>query len=603
MKQLLFSGKSSMKINFKGNNMFSLQSTLANNPIPSLQESCEKFLEWTKPLLNQQEFLNTAGIVAKFISPGGEGEKLQHALIGQAEQKKNKSWDCTTWLDLYLAGRYPLPINSNVFYYLKSKLNINHYSQSQIAAALVSSVLQFNLLIESESLTIDRQKGQALCMEQYKNLFSATRMPRKVKDELVISSTKKHIVVLFKGHLFKLKVLDDNGNIHLFSEIEDALQRILHFTVAGQNIGSLTTLPRDEWAESQIILQKLNKKNSEQLKIIEQALFTLSLDENSPELLLDTSKMLLHGDGKDRYFDKSLQFIVFKNGKTGVNFEHTGMDGSVMLKLIGHIYDTIDKYPEDKKQKAIIEPEPLIFELDKRLKTSLVNAKKSFSIAIAATQTRIINFSHFGKSSIKKFALSPDAFVQIALQLAEYKLYGRTTSAYEAIMTRGFLQGRIDVLYTVSMESKAFIENIDNASCDRSTKRALLKKATEKHISRASECRQGMGVHTHFLALINRFENEAKHIGINRLPEIFTDKGYKTLTHNIICTSTTSEYGVELAGYGPVVEDGYGIRYFNRVDSICFNITSRTKNSANLDLMIKYINQALIEMGELMTGS
>ena len=167
-------------------------------------------------------------------------------------------------------------------------------------------------------------------------------------------------------------------------------------------------------------------------------------------------------------------------------------------------------------------------------------------------------------------------------------------------MTRGFVHGRIDVLYAVSAQSLAFIKSLYDSNCDQQTKIELLRKASEEHIRRAHGCRLGNGIHTHLLGLINRFEKEGDALGIAALPEIFTDKGYQNLLNTVVCSSTTSEYGVELAGYGPVVEKGYGIRYFTRADSIGFNITSRTDNKDNLDLMVKYIGESFREMGVLM---
>ena len=101
------------------------------------------------------------------------------------------------------------------------------------------------------------------------------------------------------------------------------------------------------------------------------------------------------------------------------------------------------------------------------------------------------------------------------------------------------------------------------------------------------------------MGLISQFENQGEKLNIHKLPEIFTDKAYKTLVHSVVCTSTTSDYGIELAGYGPVVDDGYGIRYFKRADSICFNITARKDNQDNLEKIIKYIEESLIEISRL----
>lgn len=34
-----------------------------------------------------------------------------------------------------------------------------------------------------------------------------------------------------------------------------------------------------------------------------------------------------HGDGRNRHFDKSVQIVVFRNGKAGLVGEHSMMDG------------------------------------------------------------------------------------------------------------------------------------------------------------------------------------------------------------------------------------------------------------------------------------
>ncbi|MEH6452069.1 MAG: choline/carnitine O-acyltransferase, partial [Psychromonas sp.] len=327
----------------------------------------------------------------------------------------------------------------------------------------------------------------------------------------------------------------------------------------------------------------------------------------SPEEISDVSKHFFHGDGKDRLFDKSLQFIVCKNGKIGANYEHTCVDGSAMLRLIGHIYDTIDEVTFGQNSTSVnnqqtlrATTEKIEFDLDEALQQTLDGCKGAFIKHMANSQTRVLDFTRFGKNKIKKFAVSPDAFVQLALQLAEYKLYGKCYSAYEAVMTRTFIHGRMDVLYTVSAESMNFIDNMGDLSCSIQTKKDSLIKATQKHIERANECRSGNGVYSHFLALKYRYKVAGTELGIHTLPQIFTDKGYQNLTNSIVCTSTTSDYGVNLAGYGPIVEDGYGIRYFTCNDSIRFNMTSRTAMKEKLDKMQTYIEQSLLEMAELM---
>lgn len=588
-------------------NTFSSQKELPLMPVPDLKITCRKLIEWAEPLLTEEESIRTREVIEQFLQSGGEGEKLQNELIEWSHQHAQSNWSAPVWRNLYLESRDSLVINSNVFYYLKSKLDEKASSQANIAAALIVSVYNFIALVDNEELTVDMQKELPLCMNQYNNLFSSIRIAQPGTDEFKVSSSRKHIVVMHNMRMYKIDILDTAGSIRCPAAIEFDLECILSIPGEGQNLGLLTTMQRDDWAESRADLLQVSANNKNAMTVVEEAAFVLCLDESDPEEITQVSKQLLHGEGRDRFFDKSLQFIVFKNGKTGVNFEHTGVDGSVMLRLIAHIYDTIDKVSFDKRtvsaqtmQAVSPSVEEIEFDLDDALKQTICTAADSFSQHTANTQTRVLNFTQFGKNQIKQFGVSPDAFVQMALQLAEYKLYGKCYSAYEAVMTRMFLDGRIDVLYTVSPESTLFIHNILDADCSRQTKIDSLINAARKHIERANECRLGHGVYSHFLALKYRYKEAGRNIGITALPEIFTDKGYQTLNHSVVCTSTTSDYGVELAGYGPIVDDGYGIRYFKRNDSICFNMTSRTAMQDKLEQMQLYIEQSLLEMAELM---
>jgi len=47
-------------------------------------------------------------------------------------------------------------------------------------------------------------------------------------------------------------------------------------------------------------------------------------------------------------------------------------------------------------------------------------------------------FAGYGKDWIKSAKCSPDAFIQMALQLAYYKLYGHLVATYESASTRRY---------------------------------------------------------------------------------------------------------------------------------------------------------------------
>lgn len=57
---------------------------------------------------------------------------------------------------------------------------------------------------------------------------------------------------------------------------------------------------------------------------------------------------------------------------------------------------------------------------------------------------RIYVHDHYGKGFMKKCSVSPDAYIQMALQLAYYRDAGRFSLTYEASMTRLFREGRTE---------------------------------------------------------------------------------------------------------------------------------------------------------------
>ena len=96
-----------------------------------------------------------------------------------------------------------------------------------------------------------------------------------------------------------------------------------------EHLAALTAWNRSKWAEvrNSNFARGVNRIS---LNTVESAAFVLSLDDvpyefdlNHPELLDQFGKQLLHGNGYNRWFDKSFTVCVGSNGRVGFNAEHT----------------------------------------------------------------------------------------------------------------------------------------------------------------------------------------------------------------------------------------------------------------------------------------
>jgi carnitine O-acetyltransferase len=78
-------------------------------------------------------------------------------------------------------------------------------------------------------------------------------------------------------------------------------------------------------------LIKVDPKNHANLDKIERALFAVCLEPfSTPEDINASHRIFFHGvNGRNRWFDKALQFIVMNNGRAGCCGEHSPSDAII----------------------------------------------------------------------------------------------------------------------------------------------------------------------------------------------------------------------------------------------------------------------------------
>lgn len=95
--------------------MWKYESNLPRLPVPHLQDTARKYLEYVAPLVSTQQLEHTAKLVDEFIN--GEAKALQEDLQ-RLDKESPTSWLEGFWDTMYLTIRDPLPINVNPYFIL-----------------------------------------------------------------------------------------------------------------------------------------------------------------------------------------------------------------------------------------------------------------------------------------------------------------------------------------------------------------------------------------------------------------------------------------------------------------------------------------------------
>ena len=182
-------------------------------------------------------------------------------------------------------------------------------------------------------------------------------------------------------------------------------------------------MQRSDWARTRQSLIEGSQKNATNLSIIEKALFTVHLDDLAPDDLQTACDHLLHGDGGNRWYDKSLQFIVFKDGYAGVNVEHSGLDRARIVDFLDYVLGidpaSIDQYSGATTQGTPVTRE-LAFDLPPVFQKKIARAAAGFNKRKEQLISASLEFADYHAELHSQRQISPDAFVQCALQLAYY---------------------------------------------------------------------------------------------------------------------------------------------------------------------------------------
>ncbi|XP_049790510.1 choline O-acetyltransferase [Schistocerca nitens] len=485
---------------------------------------------------------------------------------------------------MYLGNPLPLPVNSNPGMVFPPRSFRSAHDQAQFAARFLRCLLDHKDVLDCKALPVERatsrEKGQPLCMAQFYRLLGHCRTPGAPR-------------------FYAVPVREEPSGARL-SERELCAQ-LMHVLREAPSLppapplGLLTAQRRDVWAaHRQLLLQ--DEQNRASLEQLESSLVLVCLDEplpasfnsrtlreSRPEVArghqvagrdeTNMAHQMLHGggsalNGANRWFDKTVQVVVSSDGVCGLCYEHSPAEGVAVVQLMEQALagcadlPPAPSEPPEALQRAAHQLDGLMEDLD----------------------FYVYRYAGYGKEFIKSSKVSPDAYIQLALQLAYFKLNRRLVATYESASTRRFRLGRVDCIRSATPEALQWVtamcqdeddgtqpsgKRVTFSLYDEKKKLELFDAAIKKQTEIMVDNILGQGIDIHLLGL----REMAKELG-EPLPEIFSDESYKIANHFSLSTSQVATATDSFMGYGPVVPDGYGASYNPRSDTITFCLSA-----------------------------
>ncbi|KAJ8033042.1 Carnitine O-acetyltransferase [Holothuria leucospilota] len=512
-------------------------------PVPNLQQTLQKYLRQYQPHVTKEEFERVSKVVKKFAKPGGIGEQLQGRLLLRKEQTDN--WLSDWWQEYYLKMREPNVLTTAPAF-LSHPQDISGVDQQlDYASILLAGVVSISSSLARHEFPPVKVMGVPMSMDQYFKSLCSCRIPGVPMDTCCCYpvdtvNAPRHVIIVRNNHFFKFDVLDIHKTPLLSAAmIHKQLQRIVEASrVPGPAVGLLTSERRDTWAGVYAKMMQ-NEVNAHSLHDIQSSLGVVCLDEttkftNEEEGTQYGARLVLCGGGSqqnsgNRWFDKTFQLFIGTNGEAGLYGDHSLVDGvlgHVFLQKVAEFINELGDWKAESVSSDLPHPEKLEFILDSEILDAIDVAGIHLDRLLDRYQIGLKSFTSFGKKQLKNLNLRPDGFIQIAIQMTFWRMFGYLPSVFEASSLQAFKLGRMEHIRTVTNESAEFIKAFHDKSYKPADKLTILHQALEVHRKMNMEAKSGQGMERHLFGL----QRIAEENDIDA-SEFFEDPSWKRSNH------------------------------------------------------------------------
>eukprot|EP00760_Papus_ankaliazontas_P030570 PhM_4_TR4905/c0_g1_i1/m.40703/K00624/E2.3.1.7; carnitine O-acetyltransferase len=601
------------------------QSRVPRFRVPSLEDTLAHLERYCKPILPSELERDAFTVHLGHFRTSPLGKRLQADLTEWSRRHVN--WLEPLWYDSYLECRSPTPVNINYAFILRASpagaspqpghLPSAKEPQSQQPqqqphqqvnvlweiARVVAGTWAFKKALPNMSPDIER--GHPLCMEQYQRLFGTCRIPKLKRDTLRLSPDTTHIIVLRNGHIYTVDLASATPTMEFTLRLSRTLEAILTHADSngpGLGLGALTGVHRDTWATA---FSKIS--GTVAIDVITSAQFAVALDGDRhgvattqaelEELFASRCLAGLHGHGTpDRWYDTCMTLIGdVATGDTAMNMEHSWGDGHTVSRLCTFLSKYLPKTPPscsgiegfEFEEVMLAEPSQAVVSRD------VANAKEALRGLSNSCHVKVVHFTDFGMGHIRNLKVSPDAFFQVAFQVAQYRTWGTLRSTYESVMIKNVRHGRTEAMRPVTPEMLAFVQDLHGS------KRRVVpnfKAALSAHARRLDECKSGRGVQRHLLGLEQMNKRLIASGELTELHPLFSSEAVQALLTDTLSTSSVASPGIDAFVFGPVTPKGLGIGYTRTTWSMTVTVSAFDEQVEGLDAFVTILPRVFHEL-------
>ncbi|RDD36519.1 Choline O-acetyltransferase [Trichoplax sp. H2] len=458
---------------------FCFEDHLPRFPVPDFKDTLKRYLASARIIVSDKQYKKTEALVKEFGKQGGIGEQLHEAIVERAKTTDN--WLTDWWTKyVYLKPRESIVLNISVATIAGYEPVQSEDDYITLAAKAAVATATYYWQIYHQTLPVNKSGGAPLAMFQSMNLFGSSRIPKHSIDEFtprnLDDEPSSDLIISHNNQFFTVKAIKDDKVIS-FTEMKIQIQRVIQMsTEVVEPVGILTTADRETWADALQLLTQ-DPENYQSWHAIHRAISVISLEmikcepnvqpdhpNYQDELYSLFTSEGLHANGSqynsaNRWNDKIVACYVGRHGNYGTLGEHSHVDGvtvvyyNVFLDQQIKMMETGKSVPQEVSNQ-VEPPKKIQWRLNDELHQVIRQTAEKFDKTLKNVNQRGMIFNDYGKEFIKSIGISPDSFIQMALQLTYYILERKLPNQYESCTLARYARGRTEAIRATTPKSK-----------------------------------------------------------------------------------------------------------------------------------------------------